>query len=1019
MFVKHAFINKSAVLIIIILLNSTNLYSQFDTEFWFAAPEITVGHADRPIYLRITSAALPSDVVISQPANTSFAPITINLAANTSSTVDLTPWIDIIENKPPNTILNYGLKITATEPITAYYEASTTLDPEIFALKGKNSLGTEFYVPMQNFLNNGTSYNPTPYSSFDIIATENNTVVTITPTQDLVGHVANVPFTVVLQEGETYSAQSASQLATYRPAGSYVISNKKIAITMKDDSMDGSPYGGCADLGGDQIIPVNILGTKYIAVRGFLNAPYDKIFIVATQNNTSIMIDGVYATTLNAGANYKYDMGSANAVYIESSAPITVLQLSGFGCETGLSILPPIECTGSSSVTFTRSTSDAFYVTLLVQQGGENNFLLNGVAGIINGSSFGDVPSTNGQWKYAQLSFSTSEIPAGVASQINNTTHLFHLGLVHGTPTGGCRFGFFSDYASYKFQIQILTNSTHLCEGDTLILQSNAIQGATYDWSGPNNFTFQNQTVQIDSVTIAQSGYYFVNGTTGNCIITPDSVLIDIYENPVVTINPASASICSGSSITFSTNSSIPASTYLWSPIQDFDDPNISTPSATPVSDTTIYSLIITDIHGCKGMDTSIITLFDITSDFTLDTLVCLENTSTILYTGNASNSAFFYWDFNGGNVISGSGPGPVEVQWNSPGNYTVNLEVKESGCDISEPTSHNIEIIKINANITGKNPLCNGSADGSVIATVSEGQPPYNYLWTPGNSTASSINGLVAGNYNVIITDSNGCKDTASIVLTHPPALSIILTAKNEKCTGNCNGEIQANVSGGTPEYSYIWNTNPPQINQIAINLCTGIWKVTVTDSNNCSITDSATITTNTIINASAIANPDFGYTPLNVQFNYTGDEASNYLWDFGDGNTSTEMNPIHTYNNTGIYNVILTAISNYPDTCSDVYGMIIIVENPSSVVIPNIFTPNGDGYNDVFKAETTSIEYEKMIIFNRWGKKIYEWNNLGGNWNGENYADGTYYYIYYGKGYDGVEYNKQGTVTLLRGNK
>jgi hypothetical protein len=151
--------------------------AQLDTLFWFVAPEVAQNHGDRPIVFRFASLSQPATITISQPANPTFPVQIINLNANDAQTLDLTPWIDISENKPANTVLPYGFKIVATAPIMAYYEVTPTCNcnPDIFTLKGKNSLGNNFIVPTQNFLNNA-SY---ARSGFNIVATENNTVITI------------------------------------------------------------------------------------------------------------------------------------------------------------------------------------------------------------------------------------------------------------------------------------------------------------------------------------------------------------------------------------------------------------------------------------------------------------------------------------------------------------------------------------------------------------------------------------------------------------------------------------------------------------------------------------------------------------------------------------------------------------------------------------------------------------------------------------------------------------------------
>ena len=122
-------------------------------------------------------------------------------------------------------------------------------NPEIFSLKGKNALGTSFFVPFQNKIENSSAYSPLPYSSFDIVATEDNTTVSITPKQNIVGHSANLTFNINLNRGQTYSARAASQGAVQHPTGSTVSSNKPIAITIKDDLLEGGTFFGgfCRD----------------------------------------------------------------------------------------------------------------------------------------------------------------------------------------------------------------------------------------------------------------------------------------------------------------------------------------------------------------------------------------------------------------------------------------------------------------------------------------------------------------------------------------------------------------------------------------------------------------------------------------------------------------------------------------------------------------------------------------------------------------------------------------------------
>ena len=133
---------KVILLLISLVFLSFKSFSQLDTLFWFVAPEVSINNNfDRPILLRISTLNEASNVTIDQPANPSFVPINLSIPTANTQTVDLTQWIDQIENKPPNQILNFGIRVRASSPVTMYYEVasfSCNCNPEIFALKGQN-----------------------------------------------------------------------------------------------------------------------------------------------------------------------------------------------------------------------------------------------------------------------------------------------------------------------------------------------------------------------------------------------------------------------------------------------------------------------------------------------------------------------------------------------------------------------------------------------------------------------------------------------------------------------------------------------------------------------------------------------------------------------------------------------------------------------------------------------------------------------------------------------------------------
>ncbi|MFB0925654.1 MAG: gliding motility-associated C-terminal domain-containing protein, partial [Vicingaceae bacterium] len=160
-------------------------------------------------------------------------------------------------------------------------------------------------------------------------------------------------------------------------------------------------------------------------------------------------------------------------------------------------------------------------------------------------------------------------------------------------------------------------------------------------------------------------------------------------------------------------------------------------------------------------------------------------------------------------------------------------------------------------------------------------------------------------------------------------------------------------------------------------------------------------------------------GEAPLEVDFmNTSSGVALSYVWDFGNGLSSTEIHSASLFTELGNYTITLTATDG---RCLDNHSISIIVFGKSSIVIPNVFTPNGDGQNDFFTVDGLNLESVEGEIFNRWGNKMFSWNNINGQWDGKTLSgsdapDGTYFYMIRAEGIDGEEYFKKGGVSLIR---
>jgi gliding motility-associated-like protein len=182
------------------------------------------------------------------------------------------------------------------------------------------------------------------------------------------------------------------------------------------------------------------------------------------------------------------------------------------------------------------------------------------------------------------------------------------------------------------------------------------------------------------------------------------------------------------------------------------------------------------------------------------------------------------------------------------------------------------------------------------------------------------------------------------------------------------------------------------------------------VSDANNCTAFKDVLVPQVLGVVALASANPISGGFPLTVNFTNNSTGAFNYLWNFGDGDTSIITSPTHIFELQGEYQVVLTAYNTPGCKTSDT--LTIIVDGD----VPNVFTPNGDGSNDKFSFNRLSVKSFNAQIFNRWGKKVFEWTDPKDGWDGSESQSGVYYYIVTMTTLTGEVEELHGTITLMK---
>lgn len=283
----------------------------------------------------------------------------------------------------------------------------------------------------------------------------------------------------------------------------------------------------------------------------------------------------------------------------------------------------------------------------------------------------------------------------------------------------------------------------------------------------------------------------------------------------------------------------------------------------------------------------------------------------------------------------------------------------------------------------------------------------------------------LQAGTYIVTLRAYSdvGCFGYTTMEVIIDPGfqgLSMNYNLINENCYRDSTGSLEIIPSGGYPPYTVYLNDQPVS-NYLITGLTTGTYVIRIVDSENCTVTDTVESFSTFFMDPQIIASPLSGMTPLTVQFDFTANDPANWIWFFNETETDTSHSPEYTFLDYGSYLVILEVTGGHPHYCVERDTVEIFVDIIVTIDVNTVFTPNGDGYNDFFEIKTTAVRELNAKIYNRWGNKVFEIEEVGGKWDGNTKGgaelpDGTYFYDILAKGYDNKDYEKSGAVLLLR---
>ncbi|PLX13544.1 MAG: hypothetical protein C0594_01095, partial [Marinilabiliales bacterium] len=361
------------------------------------------------------------------------------------------------------------------------------------------------------------------------------------------------------------------------------------------------------------------------------------------------------------------------------------------------------------------------------------------------------------------------------------------------------------------------------CNGNAFVLPNGGTPPYTFLWSN-------NQTTQ-EATSMCADNEYTV--TVTDALSNTASISITLAEPDALSINSTNSNVscygvCDGTS-DLSVSGGTPPYSYTW----DANTSNQNTQTATNLCADT-YSVTVFDAAGCQ--ETGIIEITEpqvlsLSVDLTQNPS-CPESCDAIISVlPNGGTSPYNYqWSTNANGETSDYSGGLCE------GSYTITVTDANNCLNTVSTILTDPDPISISFDVT--NAHCNLS-DGAISSIVSGGTGTYYYYWDNGQ-TSTLINNIPAGTYNLSINDDNGCAASQSILVENLNGPEIGFSAESPTCSGNEDGILATVVSGGTPDYNYLWSTNETTE---FIQAAAGNYLVTVTDNSGCSTVGEGTI--------------------------------------------------------------------------------------------------------------------------------------------------------------------------------
>ncbi len=533
-------------------------------------------------------------------------------------------------------------------------------------------------------------------------------------------------------------------------------------------------------------------------------------------------------------------------------------------------------------------------------------------------------------------------------------------------------------------------------DGSITLTAANGSGNYSYNWSGgPATAANNNIGAGTYPVTITDNAY-------ANCLIDT-SFNLSNPNAPVINSVSIVNETCPGSgdgTATINASGGTGNLSYNWAGGQ-------TTATATGLTAGS-YPFTVSDANNCQATGNAVVgsgTCCTLDISATVTNGSCGLSNAFITVNIDTVGTGPYTYSLNGGpgqssNSFTGLGAGSYIVQVTDAASCTDTAQVTV------QPSSNNLTLL-----ITPTDATCNGSDNGTAFVTPNGGTQPIGYLWS-NLQTSDTITGLAPGSYTVTGTDASGCSGTAGTIINEPAPLVFALGNDTSVCEG-----VVVVIDAGTGYSTYLWSngSNAQVINPVT----SGNYSVTVTDANGCTASDALSVT------FTPIPQIDLGPDKIAYEDEHVGifayitgaPGAGTYVW-----TPDTLLSCSTCQNTVALAEDTITYVLQYTDAngCKSSDTITLNVIPVGQVFWPNVFTPNGDGNNDIFLPLGESVKLIAWRIFNRIGEKVFDSNSMNIGWDG-NYKGKPAppnVYVYYAEVtfMNNVTQKYKGSITLVR---